>query len=115
MTHYFSSILSILIDMTHQLLSLLKVWMLSLYNYYPFPKNSKTPVLEDGVLADLEYADLNEAKAKFLEGFDAFELYYKENPEATANNAVFGPLDKDLWDLMNRKHFNHHFEQFSIL
>ena len=87
----------------------------SLYNYYPFPKNSKTPVLEDGVLADLEYADLNEAKAKFLEGFDAFELYYKENPEATANNAVFGPLDKDLWDLMNRKHFNHHFEQFSIL
>ena len=87
----------------------------SLYNYYPFPKNSKTPVLEDGVLADLEYADLNEAKAKFLEGFDAFELYYKENPEATANNVVFGPLDKDLWDLMNRKHFNHHFEQFSIL
>ena len=87
----------------------------SLYNYYPFPKNSKTPVLEDGVLADLEYADLNEAKAKFLEGFDAFELYYKENPEATANNAVFGPLDKDLWDLMNRKHFNNHFEQFSIL
>ena len=87
----------------------------SLYNYYPFPKNSKTPVLEDGVLADLEYADLNEAKAKFLEAFDAFELYYKENPEATANNAVFGPLDKDLWDLMNRKHFNHHFEQFSIL
>jgi len=87
----------------------------SLYNYYPFPKNSKTPALEDGVLADLQFEDLNEAKSKFLEAFDAFELYYKENPESTANNAVFGALDKDLWDLMNRKHFNHHFEQFGIL
>ena len=86
----------------------------SLYNYYPFPKNSKTPVLIDDVLADLKCADLKEAKSQFLEAFDAFELYYKENPEATANNAVFGALDKDLWELMNRKHFNHHFEQFGL-
>ena len=87
----------------------------SLYNYYSFPKNSKTPVLEDGVLADLSCTDLSEAKNNFLEAFDAFELYYKENPEAAANNAVFGALDKDLWDLMNRKLFNHHFEQFSLI
>tara|TARA_B110000503_G_C7172443_1_gene424992 strand:+ start:7588 stop:10077 length:2490 start_codon:yes stop_codon:yes gene_type:complete len=87
----------------------------SLYNYYPFPKNSKTPVLKDGVLADLKCTDLKEAKSQFIEAFDAFELYYKENPEATANNAVFGALDKDLWELMNRKHFNHHFEQFSLI
>ncbi|MFT6167643.1 MAG: oxepin-CoA hydrolase/3-oxo-5,6-dehydrosuberyl-CoA semialdehyde dehydrogenase [Vicingaceae bacterium] len=86
----------------------------SLYNYYPFPKNSKTPVLKDGVLADLKCTDLKEAKNQFLEAFDAFELYYKENPDATANNAVFGALDKDLWELMNRKHFNHHFEQFGL-
>lgn len=86
----------------------------SLYNYYPFPKNSKTPVLKDDALADLKCADLNEAKNQFLEAFDAFELYYKENPDATANNAVFGALDKDLWELMNRKHFNHHFEQFGL-
>lgn len=87
----------------------------SLYNYYPFPKNSKTPVLEDGVLAKLECENLAEAKAKFLEAYETFELYYKENPEATANNAVFGALDKDLWELMNMKHFNHHFEQFSLI
>lgn len=87
----------------------------SLYNYYPFPKNSKTPVLKEGELEDLVYANLNEAKAKFLEAYDAFELYYKEHPNATANNAVFGELDKDLWDLMNLKHLNHHFEQFSLI
>jgi oxepin-CoA hydrolase/3-oxo-5,6-dehydrosuberyl-CoA semialdehyde dehydrogenase len=87
----------------------------SLYNYYPFPKNSKTPVLEDGILADLRCESLAEAKKQFLEAFDDFELYYKESPEATSNNAVFGALDKDLWDLMNRKHFNHHFKQFGIL
>lgn len=87
----------------------------SLYNYYPFPKNSKTPVLKDGELEDLELEDLNAAKAAFLTAWDEFELYYKENPEATANNAVFGALDKDLWELMNRKHFNHHFEQFNLI
>ena len=87
----------------------------SLYNYYPFPKNSKTPVLPEGSLEELKCADLKEAKQQFLEAFEAFELYYKENPTATANNAVFGALDKDLWELINRKHFNHHFEQFSIL
>jgi oxepin-CoA hydrolase/3-oxo-5,6-dehydrosuberyl-CoA semialdehyde dehydrogenase len=87
----------------------------SLYNYYPFPKNSKTPVLEDGILADLRCESLAESKKQFLEAFDDFELYYKENPEAKSSNAVFGALDKDLWDLMNRKHFNHHFKQFGIL
>lgn len=87
----------------------------SLYNYYPFPQNSKTPVLKDGVLADLVCENLIEAKQKFLDALDAFELYYKENPNATANNAVFGALDKDLWDLMNMKHLNHHFNQFSLL
>ncbi len=87
----------------------------SLYNYYPFPKNSKTPDLEDDVLAKLVCENLVEAKKHFLEAFDYYELYYKENSEATSNNAVFGALDKDLWDLMNRKHFNHHFQQFSII
>jgi oxepin-CoA hydrolase/3-oxo-5,6-dehydrosuberyl-CoA semialdehyde dehydrogenase len=87
----------------------------SLYNYYPFPKNSKTPVLKDDVLNDLKNDNLAEAKKQFIEAYDAFELYYKENPEATANNAVFGELDKDLWDLINRKHLNHHFEQFNLI
>ena len=87
----------------------------SLYNYYPFPKNSKTPVLTDGVLEKLKCENLKDAKEKFLAAWDSFELYYKENPAATANNAVFGALDKDLWYLMNRKHFNHHFEQFSLI
>jgi len=87
----------------------------SLYNYYPFPKNSKTPVLKDGVLNELRNHSLDEAKKEFLETYDTFELYYKENPEATANNAVFGELDKDLWDLLIRKHLNHHFEQFNLV
>lgn len=87
----------------------------SLFNYYPFPQNSKTPVLEDGVLAELRCADLKSAKEEFLNAWDAFELYYKENPLATANNAVFGALNKDLWDLMQMKHLNHHFKQFDLL
>jgi oxepin-CoA hydrolase/3-oxo-5,6-dehydrosuberyl-CoA semialdehyde dehydrogenase len=87
----------------------------SLFNYFPFPKNSKTPVLEDGVLSELKCENLEKAKENFLTAWDTFELYYKENPEATANNAVFGALDKDLWDLMQRKHLNHHFDQFGLL
>ena len=87
----------------------------SLFNYKAMPKNFDAPMLKKGELEELRYTDLQQAKEEFLKAWDAFDEYYKENPEAKANNAVFGPLDKDHWDLLNRKHFHHHFEQFSLL
>jgi len=50
-----------------------------------------------------------------LNAYDAFVLYYKENPDATAANTVFGELNDEMWELLNRKHVNHHFEQFGLI
>ncbi|ESU23425.1 Phenylacetic acid degradation protein paaN [Flavobacterium enshiense DK69] len=85
------------------------------FNHKPMPKDFKHPLMEKESTDELIHADLATAKQKLIEAYDAFELYFKENPEATTKNAVFGILDKFEWDLMNVKHFNHHFEQFGIL
>ncbi|ESU29322.1 phenylacetic acid degradation protein paaN [Flavobacterium limnosediminis JC2902] len=85
------------------------------FNHKPMPKDFKHPLMEKESTDVLIHADLATAKQKFIEAYDAFELYFKENPEATTKNAVFGIMDKFEWDLLNVKHFNHHFEQFGIL
>jgi len=87
----------------------------SLWNYYPMPKNFKLPILKENETEDLRYANLQEAKEAFLKAWDDYEEFFKENPDAETNNAVFGSLDKDHWELLNRKHFNHHFEQFGLI
>ncbi|OAB79698.1 phenylacetic acid degradation bifunctional protein PaaZ [Cochleicola gelatinilyticus] len=87
----------------------------SLYNYEPFPKNTNFPLLEKGILADLQHPDLDTAKTKFLEARIEYMRYFKENPESKLNNIVFGELDKFEWYLLERKHLNHHFEQFGLL
>ena len=63
----------------------------------------------------MQYKNLAEAKVKLMEAYDDFELYFKENPEVTTKNAVFGMLTKFEWSLTHTKHFNHHFEQFGLL
>ena len=87
----------------------------SLYNYEKFPHNSKFPELEEGKLAELNHPDLATAKEKFLEAREAYLNYFKENPEATLKNMVFGEMNKYEWYLMERKHLNHHFEQFGLI
>jgi len=87
----------------------------TLYTHDPMPRNYDAPKLLEKAMSESRYENLAEAKAKLLEAYDAFELYFKENPEVTTKNAVFGHLDKFEWDLMNTKHFNHHFEQFGLL
>jgi oxepin-CoA hydrolase/3-oxo-5,6-dehydrosuberyl-CoA semialdehyde dehydrogenase len=85
------------------------------YNYKPMPKGFKHPLMEKESLDLLIHPDLASAKVKMLEAWDSYEAYFKANPDAETKNAVFGHLDKFGWDLLNTKHFNHHFEQFGIL
>jgi len=87
----------------------------SLWNYHPMPKNFQLPILKKGETEELRFAGLAEAKEAFLKAWDEYEAYFKDNPDAETNNAVFGSLDKDHWDLLNRKHFHHHFEQFGLV
>ena len=87
----------------------------SLWNYRAMPKNFKMPAMKEGVTEALRHENIQKAKEAFLEAWDEYEAYFKENPKAETPNAVFGNLDKDHWDLLNRKHFNHHFEQFGLI
>lgn len=87
----------------------------SLWNYYPMPRDFNNPDYESGILKDLHHGSLKEAKEALINAYMEFETYYKENPEAKHANSVFGELDKEQWDLLNRKHFHHHFEQFGLI
>ena len=87
----------------------------SLWNYRSLPKNFEQPLLRKGATEDLRYTDLETAKAALLNTYDAFETYYKQYPDAQNPNTVFGYLDKTHWDLINRKHMHHHFEQFGLV
>ena len=87
----------------------------SLYNYDKFPKHTNFPLLEKNKLADLEHADLETAKQKFQEQREKYVAYYKAHPEAKLKNLVFGELNKYEAYLLERKHLNHHFEQFDLL
>ncbi len=87
----------------------------SLYNYKKFPKNSQFPMLEKDKLDDLKHPDLETAIEKFKEQREKYIKYFKENPDAKLKNLVFGELNKYESYLLERKHLNHHFEQFRLI
>lgn len=87
----------------------------SLYSYDKFPKGTAFPAYKKDALEDLKHQDFETAKAKFLEAREAYLSFYKENPNAVVTNMVFGDLNKYEWYLLERKHLNHHFEQFNLL
>ena len=87
----------------------------SLYNYEKFPKNSNFPMLEKDTLDILKHDDFVSSVTKFKEARENYKTYFKENPDAKLNNLVFGELNRYEWYLMERKHLNHHFEQFGLI
>lgn len=87
----------------------------SLWNYRGLIKSYDHPMLRKGELEDLRFESLEEAKEALLKAYDEFEIFFKENPTITTPNTVFGNLDKFHWDLLNRKHFYHHFKQFGLV
>jgi oxepin-CoA hydrolase/3-oxo-5,6-dehydrosuberyl-CoA semialdehyde dehydrogenase len=87
----------------------------TLYNYEKMPQNFDFPLAEKSKIKDLKYADLSEAKNKMLEARSAYLDFFKQNPEALLKNAVFGEMNRYEWYLLERKHLNHHFEQFGLV
>lgn len=87
----------------------------SLYNYEKFPQNSQFPTMKKGELEDLKHPDLATAKEKFFEAREVYTAFFKENPDAVLKNMVFGELNKYESYLLERKHLNHHFEQFGLI
>ncbi|WP_179008848.1 phenylacetic acid degradation bifunctional protein PaaZ [Winogradskyella forsetii] len=87
----------------------------SLYNYDKFPKNSQFPQLEKDKLDNLKHPDLATAIEKFKAQREKYLEYFKEHPDAKLKNLVFGELNRYESYLLERKHLNHHFEQFDLI
>ena len=87
----------------------------SLYNYEKFPKGTNFPLLEKDTLEPLKHPDLETAIEKFKEQREKYLEFFKDNPEAKLKNLVFGELNKYESYLLERKHLNHHFEQFGLI
>ena len=87
----------------------------TLWDYKKMPKEYNFPLYEAGIQPKLKHENLDVAKAKLLQAREEYLDFFKKNNKATTKNAVFGPLSKYEWYLMERKHLNHHFEQFNLL
>ncbi len=87
----------------------------TLYNYQKMPRGYDFPLRERAKMEKLKHPDLETAKAKMLEARETYIQYFEENPEARTKNVVFGPLNRFEWYLLERKHLNHHFEQFGLI
>ncbi|MCB0387266.1 MAG: phenylacetic acid degradation bifunctional protein PaaZ [Winogradskyella sp.] len=87
----------------------------SLYNYEKFPKNTHFPLLEKDKLEELKHPDLATAIEKLKAQREKYLEYFKDRPDAKLNNMVFGELNRYEWYLLERKHLNHHFEQFGLI
>jgi oxepin-CoA hydrolase/3-oxo-5,6-dehydrosuberyl-CoA semialdehyde dehydrogenase len=87
----------------------------SLYNYEKFPLGTNFPTMKKGEVENLVHPDFDTAKAKFLEAREKYTTFFNENPDAVLKNMVFGELNKYESYLLERKHLNHHFEQFGLI
>lgn len=86
-----------------------------LYNYEAMGHGHAFPLHKKGELENLRHNNLETAKTKLLEAREQYLTFFKENPKATTKNVVFGTLNKFEGYLLERKHLNHHFEQFNLL
>jgi oxepin-CoA hydrolase/3-oxo-5,6-dehydrosuberyl-CoA semialdehyde dehydrogenase len=73
------------------------------------------PLAEESKINELKHKDLEEAKLKMLESRQEYLDFFKENPDAVLKNTVFGEMNRYEWYLLDRKHLNHHFEQFGLI
>ncbi len=87
----------------------------SLWNYRPMPESFDNPLLRKGKTEDLRFESLEAAKEGLLEAWDHYHEFFKQHPDVKTSHVIFGMLDKEHWDLVNRKHFDHHFRQFGLI
>ncbi len=94
---------------------LLEIFEPVIYNHEPMMKGYNHPMLKKGELEELRYPSLDMAIEKYFETREKYETYFKERKGKLTLNPTFGMLTKFEWDLLNRKHTHHHFQQFGLV
>jgi len=85
-----------------------------LWSHKPMGKNYENPILKKGEAEALKFDDLPSAIEGFFTAWDALQDKFSEDPEYRVINPVFGSMDQEMFDLLNAKHYNHHFKQFGL-
>ncbi len=80
----------------------------------PMPKEFKADFIKDKEF-DLKNASLIAAIEEFEAYMDSFHKYYEDNPEKVHLHPNFGLLNYEEWIWLQRKHIQHHFEQFDLV
>ncbi len=93
---------------------LIEKYLEFVWSYKPIPKHFQFPTLRKNEKEDLKHSSLPEAIASLLTSYEAFEKYFHDNPLAKPINPVYGEMTKMEWQLLTRKHVDHHFKQFGI-
>lgn len=86
-----------------------------LYTNNKIHPGAQYPLLKEGETPVLRHKNLDMAKEALLNSLKEFQIYYRENPHAQHYHTKFGMLNKEMWELFQRKHFTHHFEQFGLI
>lgn len=86
-----------------------------LYTNNKIRPGAQYPLLKEGETPVLRHKNLDMAKEALLNSLKEFQIYYRENPHAHHYHTKFGMLNKEMWELFQRKHFTHHFEQFGLI
>jgi len=86
-----------------------------LYTNNKIRPGAQYPLLKEGETPVLRHKNLDMAKEALLNSLKEFQIYYRENPRAQHYHTKFGMLNKEMWELFQRKHFTHHFEQFGLI
>ncbi len=87
----------------------------TLYNYEKMPRGYDFPLADKAEIENLIHPDLATAKIKMLEAREEYLAYFKDKGDVRTKNVVFGELNRFEWYLLERKHLNHHFEQFNLI
>ena len=87
----------------------------TLYNYKKMPQEHMFPLAKESKIEQVKHSNLEEAIAQFHEARNNYLAYFEAHPQAKTKNVVFGELNRYEWYLLERKHLNHHFEQFGLI
>lgn len=79
----------------------------------PMMKNIEVPFAKDST--PLRNEEMELAIDELVIELIDFEEFYAENESRTTLHPYYGNLNYELWTLLHRKHFTHHFEQFSLV
>lgn len=86
----------------------------TLYNYEKMPRGYDFPLAKKSDITNPKHENLEMAKEKMLEAREQYLEFFKDESEKRTKNPVFGELNRYEWYLLERKHLNHHFEQFGL-